>query len=283
MNLMKTAYRLLRDTVTGWSEDEAPQMAAAMAFYTIFSLGPVLVIAISIAGFFFSDESVRGRVIAQFSDLLGPEGAKQIDTVIKNATVPSQGVVATAISLAMFLVAATAAFGHLKRSLNSIWDADPKHGAFFKWMKTRALALALVLMIGFLLLTSLVVSAAISSLHDHAEEYVHTPAFVLQAANIGVSFGVITLLFAMIYKLLPDARVAWKDVWIGAAITSVLFALGKYGIGLYLGRTTAASVYGAAGSVVIVLLWVYYSSMILFFGAEFTHAYSKLRKARGRA
>jgi membrane protein len=271
----KAIWGLIKGAFSGWREDKVPRLGAALAYYTVFSLAPLLIIVISIAGFFFGDEAARGEIVGQFQGLVGEEGGKAIQTMIENAgREKGSGVVATMISVVTLLFGASGVFGELQDSLNTIWGVKPKPGrGILGMLKDRFVSFTMVLGIAFLLLVSLVLSAAIAAMGtvfggSDSEGLLHILNFV-------VSFGVITLLFAAMYKYLPDVKIEWKDVWVGAAVTALLFALGKFAIGLYLGKGSVASAYGAAGSLVILLVWVYYSAQILFFGAEFTKVYAK--------
>jgi membrane protein len=271
----KAIWGLIKGAFSGWSEDKVPRLGAALAYYTVFSLAPLLIIIISIAGFFFGDEAARGEIVGQFRGLVGEEGGKAIQTMIENAgREKGSGVFATVISIVTLLFGASGVFGELQDSLNTIWGVKPKSGrGILGMLKDRFMSFTMVLGVAFLLLVSLVLSAAIAAIGTvfgggDGEGLLHI-------LNLVVSFGVITLLFAAMYKYLPDVKIEWRDVWVGAAVTSVLFTLGKFAIGLYLGKGSVASAYGAAGSLVILLVWVYYSAQILFFGAEFTKVYAK--------
>ncbi|MEB3830340.1 YihY/virulence factor BrkB family protein [Phormidium sp. CCY1219] len=272
---LKVIWRLLKRTFAEWQKDKASRLAAALAYYTAFSLAPMLIIAIAVAGLVFGQEAAQGEIVAQLQDLVGREGAQVIETAIENARQPRSGIWATIISIALLLFGATGLFTQLQDALNTIWDVKPKPDeGVKKLLKTRVLSFAMVVAIGFLLLASLVVSAALAAIGKYFDNLVPELMFLWQTLNFVISLGVITLLFAMIYKVLPDVKIAWSDVWIGGAITSVLFALGKYLIGLYLGNSSVGSTYGAAGSFVVLLLWINYSAQILFFGAEFTQVYA---------
>src|SRR5438094_201799 len=260
-------WDFLKETFSEWSEDRAPRMGAALAYYTVFSLAPVLVIAIGVAGIFFGQRMAEGRLMHEIRNLVGPEGAGAIRAMIANAAADRPGgVVATMMGVAALVFGATGAFVELQDALNTIWKVQPRPRGLLRMLKDRFLSFTLVVGIGFLLLVSLVISAALAALGSVTARYV-SPS-LLHGVNFLVSFGVITVLFAMIFKILPDAKIAWRDVWLGAAVASLLFSAGKFIIGLYLGKSGMASAYGAAGSLVIVLVWVYYSAQILFLGAE---------------
>ena len=274
----RTIWTLLKETFSEWSEDKASRLAAALAYYTIFSLAPLLIIAIAVAGLVFGQEAAQGELVAQIQGLVGQEGAKLIETMIQSASKPTSGIIATAIAIATILFGASGLFGQLQDALNTIWEVKPKpERSILGMVKDRFLSFTMVLGIGFLLLVSLIISAVLSALNPYLTDLLPGSIYLIQILNVVISFGVITLLFAMIYKVLPDVKIAWGDVWIGAAVTSLLFTLGKFLIGLYLGNSSAGSAYGAAGSLVVLLLWVYYSAQILLFGAEFTQVYAKRR------
>ena len=273
----KDVFKLLKATVTEWQEDKVPLWAAALAYYTIFSLAPLLLIAI--AGVVFGEDAARGEIVGQIQGLVGKEGATAIQSMIQNAHRPgSGGTVATVVGVVTLLFGASGVFGQLQDALNTIWGVKPKPGQGIKsFLQSRFLSFAMVLVIGFLLLVSLVLSAALAAISTFFNHLLPDVAIVGQLVNFVVSFAFITLLFAGIYKFLPDVNVAWKDLWIGAATTALLFNIGKFLIGLYLGSSGASSTYGAAGSLVVILLWVFYSAQIILFGAEFTQVYAKYR------
>jgi membrane protein len=250
-------------------------MAAALAYYTVFALAPILIISIAVAGLVLGQEAAEGRIVGQISGLIGSTSAAAVEAMIAAARKPSSGILATIIGLATLLFGATGVFGELQDSLDTMWGVKPKPGrGFFRMLKTRFISFTMVLGIGFLLLVSLVVSAAISALGAWLGGLLPLPELLMQAINLTVSVAVVTLLFAMIFRVLPDVDIAWRDVWAGALFTAVLFALGKLGIGLYLGKSSVGSSYGAAGALVVILVWVYYSAQILFFGAELTRAWA---------
>ncbi|HET9750585.1 MAG TPA: YihY/virulence factor BrkB family protein [Casimicrobiaceae bacterium] len=275
MRYLKSLWSLTKESVSQFSDDFAPSMGAALAYYTIFSIAPLLVIAIAVAGIFFGEDAARGQIFEQLRGLLGDRGAGAIEAAVKSAGQTGHSGFAAIIGIITLLIGATTVFGELQSDLDRIWDSPkPKHAGLWGMVKGRLLSFGMVFGIGFLLLVSLVVSAGVSALGKLWGDLVPGWEVLLQAINFIVSFAVITGLFAMIYKLLPRCEIGWKDVWIGAGVTSLLFAVGKLLIGLYLGRSSAASSFGAAGSLVIVLLWVYYSAQIFLLGAEFTRTYS---------
>jgi membrane protein len=274
----KGIWKFLVNVFDKWSTDKAPKLGAALSFYTIFSLAPLLVIIISVAGLLFVEEAARGEIVQQIEGLIGREGAAIVQTALKNTSNSESGIIAIIISLITSIVGSTIVFVELQDSLDMIWRVRPKPGRNLirGLVRDRLLSFAVVIGSGFLLLVSLIISAAISSLnHFINENLIATPIWMLEQINNLISFGIVYILFAMIYKILPDVHNSWSDVWIGALITSLLFVLGKYLIGIYIGTSTLSSTYGAAGSLVVLLLWVYYSAQIIFLGAEFTAVYAE--------
>jgi membrane protein len=274
---MRTFWRLLKETLSDFLDDKVMQLAAALAFYTIFSLGPVLIIVISIAGLIWGEQAARGEMVDQFRGIAGDSGAQQIEQLIENAGQRDRGIAAGMVGFVTLLIGATGVFGQLKESLNTIWEVRQKPGrGIINLLVTRLLSFGMVLAIAFLLMATLVGSAVISALGKFMGQYLPVPEGVLYALDLVFSIGIITVLFAAIFKWLPDVQIGWRDVWMGAFVTAVLFAAGKFALGLYLGRSSVASVYGAAGSLIVILLWVYYSAIIFLFGAEFTQVYAKM-------
>ncbi len=274
--MFRTILAFLREVLQEWSNDNALTLGAALAYYTIFSMAPLLVLAIAVAGLVFGRAAAEGQIVAQIQDVMGPQGAELIQNMIQRASEPATGAIATVVSLATMFFGASGVFGQLQSSLNLIWGADTLRRTGVKGqLQRRAASFSMILGIGFLLLISLALSTLISGLHQAIDVYLTVPSELISLANFSVSFLVVMALFAMIFKLLPDARIEWRDVWLGAAVTAVLFTIGKGLIGIYLGRAGVTSVYGAAGSLVLVLLWVYYSAQLLFLGAEFTEVYSR--------
>ena len=274
---LKNMWALLKDSWNAWSTDKAPRLGAALAYYTTFSLAPLLVIVIAIAALVFGQEAVQGKIVVEIGGLVGSESASAIQTMIEKARTPATGVFATILSLITLLLGATGVVGELKDALNTIWHVEPApEMGLLRTLKTRLTSLAFVLGVGFLLLVSLVISTALSALSGFFSHLISSPwlLHILQVANFVVSLGVITVLFAMLYRFLPDTEVPWHDVWIGAGITALLFVISKSLIGLYLGRSSIGSAYGSAGALVLILAWVYYSSLVLLFGAEFTKVYA---------
>jgi membrane protein len=271
------AWQLLKITCLEWWKDDAFRLAASLAFYTIFSIAPILLIAVGVAGFFFTRETASARIAGEVQRMVGADGAQAVRQVIEASKGLGSGVWAVTVGIGTLIVGATAVFGELQNALNKLWDveSEPKRGLIMKLVMDRARSFAIALGVGFLLLVSLVFSAVISGVQDSLTQWMPSLPWLWQTANIGASFLVAALLFAMIYRFLPDVRLGWKDVWVGAAATALLFTVGKYLIGLYLGRTAVASAFGAAGSFVVLLFWVYYSALISFLGAEFTQVYAR--------
>lgn len=266
-------FPLLKETVQEWIKDRAANKSAALAFYTIFSLAPLIIIAIAVAGAIFGEENARQELTRQVSQLIGNDGARIINRVLTH-TQQARGGLAATIGFLVMLFGASAVFAQLQNSLNSIWDIErPPQHTFIKFIRIRFLSFIMVLVIGFLLLTSLIISAIISAMHYYFKDWWQGMDLVWQIINIGVSFALMTLLFAMVFKILPDVVIRWSDVWLGAALSAFLFTVGKFLIGLYLGHSTAISAYGAAGSLVIFLIWIYFSAQVLFLGAEFTKVF----------
>jgi membrane protein len=267
-------WSLCYETVNEWVNDRASRKGAALAFYTVFSLAPILILSIAIAGLFFGQEAARGEIFSQVKDLLGPDAAAAIQAMIHSASQPGAGLIATFIGLVTLCIGATTALAELKDGLDQIWHAPSERtSGFWYFVRKRLLSVGLILSLGFLLLVSLVFSALVSAL-ARTWGPADATGLVLQVVNFLFSFALVTLLFAMIYKILPSVHIAWKDVLIGSIITAALFSVGKALIGVYLGNSAVASSYGAAGSVILVLVWVYYSAQIFLLGAEFTKVYA---------
>lgn len=272
----QTIWELLKQTFDEWSEDKASRLAAALAYYTVFSIAPLLVIVIAIAGLVFGEDAARGEIVTQIQGLVGRSGAEVIETAIQNANQPATGTIASIISIVALLFGALGVFAQLQDALNTIWEVQPKPGRPVKgFIRRNILSFSMVLGIGFLLLVSLVISAVLAGISTYFSHLVPGFEFLWQAINFLVSFAVTTFLFAMIFKFLPNVHIKWGDVWIGAIITSLLFSIGRFLLGWYLGNGSFGSAYGAAGSLVIILAWVYYAAQILFFGAEFTQVYAR--------
>jgi membrane protein len=275
MNL-QAIWKLFQETFKEWSEDKASRLAAALAYYTIFSIAPLLIIVIAIAGAVFGEEAARGQIVAQIQGLVGPDGAKFLETAIKNANQPKTGAIASIISVVVLLLGATGLFTELQDSLNTIWKVKPKPGrAISNIIRLRVLSFALVIGIGFLLLVSLVISTALAALVTYFSNLLPGVDFLWPILNFILSFAITTFLFGLIFKVLPDVKIAWSDVLIGAILTSFLFSIGRFFLGQYLGNGSFGSTYGAAASLVVILAWVNYAAQILFFGAEFTQVYAR--------
>jgi len=268
-------WDLVRDSVAGFFEDNATRKAAALAYYTLFSLAPLLIISIAIAGAVFGAEAARGEILAQIRGLTGDQAAAAIEGMVRNASRPAAGIFAAIVGLATLLFGATSAFAELKQGLDQIWGAPAEtvRGLWYT-IRTRLLSFGMILAVGFLLLVSLVFSAAVSALQNTWLMSLGT-GLLLQAVNFVFSFAMVAAMFAVLYKLLPSVRIAWHDVVIGSIVTAGLFSVGKFLIGLYLGRSAVSSSYGAAGAVIVVLLWVYYSALIFLLGAEFTKVFAR--------
>jgi membrane protein len=265
---------VLRHAFVGWWNDNVPRLGASLAYYTLFALAPILVVAIGVAGLVFGPEAVRGEVVAQIEGLVGRQGAEAVQAMIEGAARPSSSWLATGIGLVTAFLGATGAFIELQTALNAIWRVQPRPGvSVLAFLKQRLISFGLVVGVGFLLLVSLVVSAALAALNGYLGRAFPALAALWDASNVLVSLAVVTLLFAMVYQVLPDVRLRWRDVWVGALVTAGFFSIGKQLIGLYLGTSTLGSSYGAAGSVVVLLVWVYYSAQIVLLGAEFTRYY----------
>jgi membrane protein len=272
---------IVKETFVLWFDVNAPRLAAALAYYTTFALAPLLVIVIAVAGLVYGEDAVRGRLDVQIGHLVGPEAAGMIGAMVRSASQPSASILATLIGFVTLLVGATGVFVELQDALNLIWEVPrSKQTGLRQLAKGRLVSFAMVLGIGVLMLASLVLSTALSAVSEAVTSWLPHTQLLVQWLNLGVGFCVTTVLFAMIFKVLPDTKVLWNDVWLGSAITSVLFTMGRFLIGLYLGRSTVSSAYGAAGSLAAVLVWIYYSAQILFLGAEFTHVYSLRRGSK---
>jgi membrane protein len=271
----KTIFELFKQTFADWNEDKAPRLGAALAYYTVFSIAPLLVVVIAIAGIFFGQEAARGEISSEIARVVGPRAAQFIEAMVEGAHKPSSSIIATVVGIGTLFFGAMGVFGQLQDALNTIWEVRPKPGlSFLETIKARLTPFAMVVGIAFLLLVSLIASAAISALGNWMSALLPLAPFVMQALNVLIGFVIITALFALMFKVLPDVEIEWHDVWIGAAMTAFLFMIGQLGLSWYVGKTATESTYGAAGSLVAVLLWVYWTAQILFFGAEFTQVYA---------
>jgi len=264
----------MREAADGWLTHRASSTGAALAFYTIFSLAPVLILSIAIAGFFFGEAAARGEIVDQIGDLVGPRGAELVQSVLQNASHRDAGRIATILSIVTLILGANTALAELKAGLDQTWDVPPeRRTGFWYSVRTRLLSVGMILVLGFLMLVSLAISAALAALErlSRGELFINT---VLDWLNSAFGFVLVAALFGTIYKVLPSVKIAWRDVTIGSLVTALLFTAGKFAIGVYLGNSGVASTYGAAGSVVLLLIWVYYSAQILLYGAEFTRAFA---------
>ena len=272
-------FSLLKEAFQQWQKDKASLLAAALAYYTVFSVTPLLVIAIAIVGAVFGQDEARTSILAQVNELVGEQGAHAIEMALNNANQPQVGSIASLISVIVLFIGASGVFAQLQEALNIIWNVRVKPSlGIWGFIRKRLLSFGMVLIIGFLLLVSLVLSAVLSGISKVEIELLENFTSAIQMLNLVnfvISFGFIIVLFALIYKYLPDAKIRWQDVWVGAIVTTLLFGLGKYLIGLYLGRGSMGSAYGAAGSLIIFLAWVFYSAQILLFGAELTQVYAR--------
>ena len=278
-----TFGRLLHEAMTGWWEDKAPRFGAAVAYYSVLSIAPILTLFTPLADLVLKRGTAQAELRDQFERLIGGQGAEVLDTLVISATYHvGPGIGVKLLNGAVLLFAASAVFAQLQDALDTIWEVTPRPGRSLIWgfLRKRLLSFAMVLVIAFLLLTSLVMTTGLELLRHSLDQRFHGLLYVWMSANAIISFFVVMMLFAMIFKILPDAKIAWRDVWVGAMITSALFSFGKFAIGFYLGHRSFGTYYGAAGSVVALLVWVYFSAQILFLGAEFAHAYAKLRGDR---
>ncbi len=284
--MLRATWVLLKNSVAGYIEDDALSRGAAIAYYTIFSIAPVLVIVIAMAGLVYGAEAARGAIAGELQGMMGRDGAEAVQAMIASARSKDSGVLATLLGIGTLLLTATGVFGEMQTALNVIWKVkpDPASSTVSRLVRARAASLGLVATLGFLLMVSLAASAGITALGDVLQRVLPDVRLLLRLVNFGLSFGMVTVLFAAIYKVLPDRSIEWYDVWIGALATAFLFTVGKTVIGIYIGSSQVASSYGAAGALVIVLLWVYYSAQIFLFGAEFTRAFaSRHGSLAGRA
>ncbi len=275
---------LLRTAVESWLADRAPSMGAAIAYYTVFSLAPVLVLIIAVAGLVFGRRAAEGALFDQIAALVGSESAGAVQALLRSASGTKSGIIATVIGLGALVVAATGVFGEVQAALNVIWKAKaPKGAGLWNLVKVRLRSLSLIVAIGLLLLISLALSTALEAFSGYLDRVLPGLPIILAIVNLALSLGFTTILFAMMFKILPDAAVEWRDVWIGAAAASLLFTIGKHFISLYVGSSGIASAYRAAGALVAILVWIYYSAQILLFGAELAKAFGDRRAARRRS
>jgi len=273
--MFRSVLSLFTETFQQWNRHKAPKMGAALAYYAVLSLAPLVILALSLLSLLVQRDAARAEVVGQFSSLVGQQGGAMVDTILASSASPKAGVIGTIVGFGVLLIGASGAFGELQDSLNQIWAVPVADRPWTAMIKDRLLSFAMVFVIGFLLLVSLVLSAGIAAAAKFFREYLPASGGLWELTNSGLSFFVVTILFALIFRVLPDTRIAWRDVWVGAGITALLFTVGKFLIGLYLGQAAVASSYGAAGSLIIILLWTFYSAQILFFGAEFTQVFAR--------
>ncbi len=273
--MFHSTWTLIKATVNGYIEDNALSRGAAIAYYTVFSLAPTLVIIVAITGLVFGETAAQGALSHQLEGLVGADAAVAIQGMVRSAWQSKSGWIATSIGLVTLLISATTVFGEMQSALNAIWRAEPKGTTVTRYLRVRAASLGLVATLGFLLMVSLVISATIAAMQTYLGGFLPEIALLIRVLNFVISFVLIAVLFAAIYKLLPDRQLRWRDVGMGAVVTALLFDIGKTLIGLYIGSTATASSFGAAGALAVVLLWVYYSSQIFLLGAEFTRAYAE--------
>ncbi|MDO9359559.1 MAG: YihY/virulence factor BrkB family protein [Polaromonas sp.] len=274
---LKLFYHLAKKSISAWIDDYAPSMGAAISYYTVFSIAPLLIIVIAVAGSVWGREAVQGEIVAQLTGLIGQDGATGVQALIESANKPAKGIIATIISVAVLIVGATTVFAELQSALDRVWDVPPSQKASGIWatFRARLLSLGFILGLGFLLAVSLVISAGVAAFGGWTTGLFPGWELLMQVINTAVSFSISTVLFAMIFKLMPQARVSWRDVGVGALVTAVLFEVGKALIGLYIGKSSVTSSFAAAGSLVVLLLWVYYSAQIFLLGAEFTWVFAR--------
>ncbi len=269
---MKSSWELLKETASLWMSKHAFQYAGAMAFYTLFSLAPLMILLVSAAGIFFGAEAARGEVAQQIASLVGPQAAVALESAVEQSSIEEAGIVPTLLGFMALLFGATTVFAQMQAALNNLWDvkSQPLRSGILSFTRTRLLSLGLVLVIGFLLLVSFALSVALGVAKSVAAHWIPVPDLLALAADLTLTLVVVTLLFAMVYKVLPDVHLSWQDMWKGAFVAAILFSAGQFAISYYLTQAAPGSAYGAAGSLVVVLMWVYYSSLILLFGAAFT-------------
>jgi membrane protein len=282
MAAQRSPKLLVTKSFSEFMDDNVMRLGAALSFYTVWSIGPLFLVIVSVAGLVFGRDAAQGKVVDAMSGLMGPAGAKSIQDAIVAANDTGHSVMANIVGVVLLLVSASGVFGELKSSLNTVWNVTPKPGSFLVTLKERFFSLTFVMGTGFLLLVSLLLNAAIAALGDQIQDAVPAGEVLGHVIHFVVSLGITTSLFSLMFRFIPDAHVAWKDVWLGGFVTAVLFTIGQVGIGLYLGKTSIGSAYGAASSLMIVLVWIFFSSCILFLGAEFTQVYAEMYGSRIR-
>ncbi|MGJ8655593.1 MAG: YihY/virulence factor BrkB family protein [Akkermansiaceae bacterium] len=281
--ILSTPLKLFKQTFKAWQGDNAMRLSAALAYYSVFSLAPLLLISISVAGIVFGEEAARGVIEGQLEGSIGESSAIAVQEMIDSARSSGNNVFMTFIGSALLLFTASGVFAQLKEAMNVIWEVRPNPSrGIFNLVKARLLSFSMVIVVAFLLLISLVLSAALGAATDWLGSLLTIPVYVWQCVAFVISVGMITVLFAMIFKILPDAKVEWRDVWLGGFLTAVFFTIGQFLLALYLGREETASTYGAAGAFILLLLWIYYTTNILLFGAEFTKTYAEFKNRRIR-
>jgi membrane protein len=274
---MQPAWALLKETYGEWRKDNAPQLGAALAFYTIFSLAPLFIIIIAVIGYFLGKESVQAYIITQMAEFVGRNNAQNIMTMIQRGYKPGSEIYATIVAFIIMLFGSSLVVVMLKDAINTMWGAKQYSSSIINAIKNRLISCIMVLLFTFISLLLMISSSLLAALKLYLSNSVHIPMILFQAGDIFVSLLILTLIFAILYKFLPDVYISWRDVWVGAVVTAILFTVGKIFLGSYIGRSTISSAYGAAGSLVVVLLWVYYSAQIIFVGAEFTQVYARKR------
>ena len=281
--MINKIWLLIKTTVIAWSDDYAPSMGAALAFYTLFSIAPLLLIVLSITGFVFGAEAARGEIAGQLQNLMGEQSALTVQALLQNVNRPTDGMVATIIGVMLLLIGATSVFGELQSALDRIWRAPerPPTSGIIAFLRSRLLSFGMIFGIGFILMVSLIFNATLAALTKWSLQFKEW-LIILSYVNLVFSFVMTTAMFALIYKYIPSVKIRWGEVWIGALITAALFTVGKFLIGLYMAKSAVASGFGAAGSVVALLVWVYYSAQIFLLGAEFTWAYSTIYGSRSK-
>lgn len=280
--MFKRFIDLAKKSVNAWVDDYAPSMGAAISYYTIFSMAPLIIIVLSVAGFIWGREAVEGQLYGQLTSLMGSEGAAGIQSLIASADKPAAGIIATVISVGVLIFGATTVFAELQSALDRIWQVpeSEKKSGIFGTIRARLLSFGLVLCLAFLLMVSLVISAGLAAVGSYATDLFPGWELVMRLLNIAVSLSITTVLFALIFKMMPQAKIDWRDVWVGSFVTAVLFEVGKLLIGLYIGKSSVSSSFAAAGSLVVVLLWVYYAAQVFLLGAEFTWVYANEHGSR---